>query len=143
MMIPILQAAIRMVGTRWQMPEYMISGDASNANFASTMVSGGPFDRASQRRQMTFKNVFGKVHWKALDICCKAGKFRQYGIESLPELKQLVDINIEAPPAAVQDKLQAEQIAKLRADGGSCRSGPGPRKAGSTSTQSKRTKPRA
>lgn len=118
MMVPIFQAAVRIVGVRWQMPEYMISGDASNANFASTMVSGGPFDRASQRRQATFKSVFGKVHWKALDICCKAGKFRQYGIEKLSDLKQVIDLNIEAPPAAVQDKLQTEEIAKLRSDGG-------------------------
>ena len=36
----IVQACLRSVGCRWNMPEYMISGDASNANYSSTLVSG-------------------------------------------------------------------------------------------------------
>src|SRR5690606_7510390 len=33
--LAIQQAVLRAVGSRWSMPEYMISGDASNANYAS------------------------------------------------------------------------------------------------------------
>ena len=36
------QAELRAIGARLTMPEYMISGDASNANFASTQVAESP-----------------------------------------------------------------------------------------------------
>ena len=43
MHVQIVQAGLRALGNRWDMPEYMISGDSSNANYASTLVSGAPF----------------------------------------------------------------------------------------------------
>lgn len=106
--IDVIQAALRIVGARWCMPEYMISGDASNANYSSTLVSGGPFDRATQRRQSFYKRHFGDVVWKCLAHMVKRGRFS--GIGTLTELKREVQLKIDAPDVAVQDKEAQERI---------------------------------
>ena len=47
--VAVLQAELRAVASRLVMPEFMLSSDASNANYSSTMVAEGPavkmFDR--------------------------------------------------------------------------------------------------
>ncbi len=106
----IVQLALRVVGARWSMPEYMISGDASNANYSSTLVSGGPFDRATQRRQAFYKRHFEDVIWKCLAVYVRRGRFMSLGIGTLSDLKREVQLKIDAPPAAIQDKVQEEEI---------------------------------
>jgi len=49
--VGVLQAELRAVGARVGMPEFMISGDASNANYSSTLVAGSSADRTFQRLQ--------------------------------------------------------------------------------------------
>ena len=38
----VLQAELRAIASRLVMPEFMLTSDASNANYASTMVAEGP-----------------------------------------------------------------------------------------------------
>ena len=42
--VTILQAELRAIASRLVMPEFMLTSDASNANYASTMVAEGPAD---------------------------------------------------------------------------------------------------
>lgn len=116
--IQVIQAAFRVAGARWAMPEYMISGDASNANYASTLVAGGPFDRATQARQNRYKEYFEEAHWKALGIRCRLGQFARYGIHTLTELKQVLRLHVTPPTVAVQDAEKEEAIRKIRYDAG-------------------------
>lgn len=46
-----VQAELRAVAARLAMPEYMLSGDASNANYASTLVAEGPAVKMFERLQ--------------------------------------------------------------------------------------------
>src|SRR3972149_5047544 len=46
--IEVLQALLRSIGRRWNMAEYLISGDASNSAYASTLVAEAPFVRARE-----------------------------------------------------------------------------------------------
>jgi hypothetical protein len=108
----VVGAAMRIVGSRWQMPEYMISGDASNANYASTLVSGGPFERATSRRQAFYRRHCLAIHWQALDVWCKAGRFRKLGINSLGELKSVIDIQVDCEPSSVNDPQVQHTINK-------------------------------
>ncbi len=116
--VGVMQAAFRVAGARWAMPEYMISGDASNANYASTLVAGGPFDRATQARQDPQVRMFTKAHWMALDIRCKRGRFAKWGIWTLAQLQEVIRLNVTPPTVAVQDAKSAEDIRKLRKDAG-------------------------
>jgi hypothetical protein len=116
--IQVIQAAFRVAGARWAMPEYMISGDASNANYASTLVAGGPFDRATQARQDPQVRMFSKAHWMALNIRCKRGRFSKWGIWTLAQLQEVIRLNVTPPTVAVQDAKSAEDIRKMRKDAG-------------------------
>ncbi len=49
--IAILQAELRAISSRLVMPEFMLTSDASNANYASTMVAEGPAMRMFARLQ--------------------------------------------------------------------------------------------
>lgn len=69
-------AAVRTVGIRWQMPEFMISGDASNANYASTLAASSPFGRARQRDQARLAEVWKEMFWRVLSMAGPA-----YGLD--------------------------------------------------------------
>lgn len=116
--VDVMQAALRVTGVRWSMPEHMISGDASNANYSSTLVAGGPFDRATQRRQGGYKGKFGKIHWLALAAYCKKGRFARHGIYTLADLKAAIELSIDAPDVSIEDKMETEQIRKLQHEAG-------------------------
>ncbi|MGE3407721.1 MAG: phage portal protein [Pirellulales bacterium] len=49
--VAVLQAELRAIASRLVMPEFMLSSDASNANYASTMVAEGPAMRMFERLQ--------------------------------------------------------------------------------------------
>jgi len=105
------QALLRYAGVRWSMPEYMISGDASNSNFASTLVAEAPFVKSREADQAFYKSRFARIVWKVLRNAHDAGYFDRFGVE-WPMLEQLVDIEITAPEVASRDKgtdLQVKQ----------------------------------
>ncbi len=49
--VVVLQAELRAIASRLVMPEFMLTSDASNANYASTMVAEGPAVRMFERLQ--------------------------------------------------------------------------------------------
>lgn len=116
--VEIMQAALRVVGARWCMPEYMVSGDASNANYSSTLVSGAPFVRACENRQAFYRRSASRVFWRVLDVAAKAGAFSAFGIYSGAELKQAVDVNIQFPDVAIGDQEKKTANNKILHDAG-------------------------
>ncbi len=110
----IVQSGLRIVGNRWAMPEYLATGDASNANYASTLVAGGPFDKATQLRQERIKRPLLAICWKMLDVASKAGKFSRWGINDATELRAAVQIIATAPRVAIGDKLQDENVREIQ-----------------------------
>jgi hypothetical protein len=71
--LEVFKAAIRVLGIRWQMPEYMISGDASNANYASTLVAGSPFVRAARSRQYRIEQAYRRIGLRIVKVACQVG----------------------------------------------------------------------
>ncbi len=82
--------------------------------FTSTI----PFDRATIRRQDARKTEFVRLFWIGLRNLCRSGRFAQFGIQSVQELKQLVTLNATAPPVAIHDPLQQEEIRQIRFQNG-------------------------
>jgi len=97
-----IQAVMRLIGSRWCMPEYMISGDASNANFSSTMVAESPFVKNCEAEQGYNASRFVSLMWKAVKIAHEAGQFARHGV-SFDELEQQIEITVESPRVAVRD----------------------------------------
>lgn len=99
---------MRSIGVRWRMPEYMISGDASNANMASTMVAESPFVKAREDDQRDRKIVHRELFWKAIKMAFDARRWERYGLE-WPEFRRVVLLKIDAPQVASRDGLKQAQ----------------------------------
>ncbi len=97
-----MQAILRVFGLRWGCPEYF-SGDASNANFASTLVSGGPFERATIKRQQDYKRFQGSLATRALLMGVKAGRLTK---------EQVMRVSVKITPPAVAIANKAEDTGR-------------------------------
>ena len=92
-LILVLQAALRNIGARWQMPEGLVSGDASNANYASSLVAEAPFNKAMETRQWYYRCAYKRLIERVLQSAADDG--------SLPEGENLLDkveVSVEMPP---------------------------------------------
>lgn len=108
--VPIIQAALRWVGIRWNMPEYMISGDSSNGNYASSLVAEAPFTKSCEAKQSQVVKQYRKVWWRVQELAIARGAFRNYGIESISELRRAIELSVTPPEVAVRNRLEESQI---------------------------------
>ncbi|ANS03339.1 hypothetical protein [uncultured Mediterranean phage uvDeep-CGR2-KM19-C37] len=107
----VTEATLRYVGTRWCMPEYMISGDASSANYASTLVAESPFIKFAMAEQQFYAEGFEGLLWKVLKI---AHHFGRCGSKiSFPQLKRLIKIQTTTPRVHVRNRLQETQVNQI------------------------------
>lgn len=102
-----VQAILRACAARVCFPEFMFTSDASNANYASTMVAEGPAVRMFQRRQKLQEEADLFVLWKVLAAKSEAGAFAA-------DLLERIEIQMEPPRVQVRDeKADAETAAVL------------------------------
>lgn len=106
--IDVIQMILRRVGRRWSMPEFMVSGDASNANYASTMVSESPFVKGCEAQQAFYEEKFLSLIWKAIRIAYDYGRFRMFA--SFRDMKRAVKIDVTKPTVEAKNKLEENQI---------------------------------
>lgn len=104
--VTILQAELRAIASRLVMPEFMLTADASNANYASTMVAEGPAVRMFERLQHDMLSDDLELLWRVIDNAVDAGRLSAEVFDS-------VDVRGISPTLAVRDRLrdaQADQI---------------------------------
>ncbi len=104
--VVVLQAELRAIASRLVMPEFMLTSDASNANYSSTMVAEGPAVKMFERLQHGMIEDDLQVMHRAVAAAVEAGRLS-------PEAPQSVDIRAIPPTLAVRDRLrdaQADQI---------------------------------
>ena len=93
-LIEVLQAALRAIGARWQIPEALVSGDSSNANLASALVAEAPFVRALETRQWHYKLQYEEIMRRVIEHAATTG---QLGAAS-DTVMDKIQITAEAPP---------------------------------------------
>lgn len=104
--ILVLQAELRAIASRLVMPEFMLSSDASNANYASTMVAEGPAVRMFERMQHQIIADDLRLFKKALRLGIEAGL--------LPtETLNRVSIHAIPPILAVRDRLNEAKADEI------------------------------
>ncbi len=109
-LVKVLQAALRGIGIRWQMPEGMISGDASNANLASALVAEGPFVRAMQFRQWHYRNAYQSMCERVLAAAAVKGMLGGALENDLED----IEVSVKMPPVlARKPKEETERNAVL------------------------------
>jgi capsid protein len=104
--VVVLQAELRAIASRLVMPEFMLSSDASNANYSSTMVAEGPAVKMFERLQHDMLEDDLTLLRQILAHAVSAGR--------LPS-EALTQTNLRGipPTLAVHDRLkdaQADQI---------------------------------
>jgi hypothetical protein len=104
--VTVLQAELRAIAARLVMPEFMFTSDASNANFASTMVAEGPAVRMFERLQAGMIQADRAVMWRVLDNAIQSGR--------LPtEVRTCIELQITGPSLRVRDELREAQVDRL------------------------------
>lgn len=92
---------LRTIASRLVMPEFMLTSDASNANYASTMVAEGPSVKSFERLQKRQSCWDVELLWKAME----AG-----GMGDAVEQKKKFEIRVGMPTIISRDdKAKAEE----------------------------------
>jgi capsid protein len=104
--VTVLQAELRAVASRLVMPEFMLTSDASNANYSSTMVAEGPAVKMFDRLQHEMIADDVALLRRVIANAVSAGHIPADALT-------VVDIRGIPPALAVRDRLkdaQADQI---------------------------------
>lgn len=94
------------------MPEYIFTGDAANANFASTLVAESPGVREFQSWQDYFGPIFAAMHRRALLDAARAG-----AIEGLSEdmfRRGDVTLAVQFPPMIAREEKEHAEANEIR-----------------------------
>jgi len=102
----------RLIGTRWLMPYAMISGDASNNNFASGLVAEAPFVKAREADQQFYGGAYKSLLWKVVRYAVQLGWLDTRGVPC-DRLEELIDITVDFTSPASRDRSQlVDQLVK-------------------------------
>ena len=102
----------RTQAVRWSMPEYMFSGDASNANYSSTLVAESPFVKSCEAEQRFYSRHFVDMLWKVLRLRFELGAFAAFGL-TWEQIEQVIQIKAQCPTVATRDPLARAQAAEI------------------------------
>ncbi|MBN1909758.1 MAG: phage portal protein [Pirellulales bacterium] len=100
--VAVLQAELRAIAARLVMPEFMLTSDASNANYASTMVAEGPAVKMFSRLQHDMIEDDLELLDRVLADAVAAGRLA-------PHARQTVLVEAIPPTLAVRDRLKETQ----------------------------------
>jgi hypothetical protein len=104
--VTVLQAELRAIASRLVMPEFMFTSDASNANYASTMVAEGPAIRMFARLQASLVAQDRAVMWRVVDNAIHAGALP-------PSAREMCELQISPPSLEVRDRLRDAQVDRI------------------------------
>ncbi len=104
--IGVLQAELRAIAARLVMPEFMFTSDASNSNYASTMVAEGPAMKMFERLQASLVEQDRAVMWRVVHNAIAAGALPPGDCEG-------IEIQIIPPSLHVRDQLQQAKVDRI------------------------------
>jgi hypothetical protein len=104
--VAVLQAELRAIASRLVMPEFMLTSDASNASYSSTMVAEGPAVKMFQRLQAEQIGADRDVLARVLSNAVRTGRLSDASLTD-------VEIQIEAPSLAVRQPLEEANVNRI------------------------------
>ena len=105
-----LQSRLRQICARFGMPEFF-TGDASNNNYASILVSGGPFEKSVKRRQRIFAEFQRAVYKRVLIYAAAGGRLDVGDVAA-------VDVRVTPPGVSIANPLEEAQIYQIENQAG-------------------------
>jgi hypothetical protein len=104
--VAVLQAELRAIASRLVMPEFMLTSDASNANYASTMVAEGPAVKMFQRLQAEQISADREVMTRVISNAVHTGRLTDASLLD-------VELQVEAPSLAVRLPLEEANVNRI------------------------------
>ena len=104
-----IQAELRTCASALAMPEYMISGDASNANFSSTMVAEAPAVKTFEEMQADLIEADIQIMERQLVIAAKAGLITDCSGDPDSDSYVLDLVKVEAEPPIIKSENRLEE----------------------------------
>lgn len=104
--VTVLQAELRAIASRLVMPEFMLTSDASNANYSSTLVAEGPAVRMFQRLQAEQIADDLELLWRVIERAVAAGRLDSDALVS-------VEIQVAPPSLVVRDPLEEARVRAI------------------------------
>ncbi len=122
--VEILLACLRGAGRRWMAPDWVIGGDASNNNLASSLVATDPWVIRIKRNQRDNRSVGKESAWIAVRTRVektgaitvrvkKEGGILTEETYGWQDIRGLVDIQVEAPSPETRNKLEEAQVNQI------------------------------
>jgi capsid protein len=109
--VAVLQAELRAIASRLVMPEFMLTSDASNANYSSTMVAEGPAMRMFARLQADLVNDDLEVMWRVVRAAVEAGGLPATALGE-------IEIQVSPPSLAVRDQKEEAEVHQIEYQNG-------------------------
>ncbi|HWB01221.1 MAG TPA: phage portal protein [Pirellulales bacterium] len=109
--VRVLQAELRAIASRLVMPEFMLSSDASNGNYASTMIAETPAVRMFERMQAQQIADDLEVMRRVIRNACLAGRLPLEALTS-------VTIQAEPPTLAMRNRLEEAEVFQIQYQNG-------------------------
>jgi hypothetical protein len=114
--VEIGQAIMRIVGSRWSMPEHMISNAISGAGGARSAVVelGTPFARATKNRQRTYAKHFQNLMWRVIKIAAFYGRIPA----SFSDIRSSLEVRVGVPEATQRNEAEQHLVLAGRHQAG-------------------------
>lgn len=97
--LAIHSALLRAAGTRHNAPEWLVSGDASNNNYASSLTAESPFLRNCQRLQSFMSRSFKRVMVTAVKNSIAAGRLPSNALK-------MVEVTVSPPTVETRNRAE-------------------------------------
>lgn len=101
--VEVIADSLREVASLLCMPEFMLTSDASNANYSSTMVAEGPAVKRFEREQATTKEYDLEILWRVIKLAIDGGILPK-------EIEEQIEIQIQAP--TLKTRNETEEFAR-------------------------------
>lgn len=109
--VMVQQAVLRSVASRLCLPEFMLTSNAANANYSSTLVAEGPAVKNFERWQESVAQDDLRVMWLVLNHAVRAGKLGQ-------DVLDAIEIQVGKPTVQSRNLLQEAQTNQILHQGG-------------------------
>lgn len=108
--VDVLQAELRAIASRLVMPEFMLTSDASNANYASTMVAEGPAVKMFERLQHDMVEDDQEIMGRVLDKAVEGGSFDE-------GLRNDIEVEVTTPRLTTRDRKAEVEADRILVEG--------------------------
>jgi hypothetical protein len=109
--VTVLQAELRAIASRLVMPEFMLTSDASNANYASTLVAEGPAMKHFERLQADQVTDDLAILRRVMENAVAAGRLPREALD-------VIEIQASPPALSVRDHLRDAQVYRIEHEAG-------------------------